>query len=179
MLGGIGVCIVPFIKTPVSGLIRFFPHLLIFILLFLAGGYLIISFVRKNKLTASFLTVFLIMVVGFLGAIEVVLPSINPLKSAKPMCQSILRHLPKDKEILAYGLKLAPFNFYTGLHKIEQPKTKEELMLAFNSPSVGLILLGENSFITLQEKALIPANIQVVEKSKIGHRTFILLEKNS
>ena len=177
ILGGIGVCIFPFIKTPLSGLIRFFPHLLIFFVLFLVGGYLIISFVRKNNVMASFLTVFLIMVVGFLGAIEVVLPSLNPLKSAKPMCQSILRHLPKDKEIVAYGLKLAPFNFYTGLNKIEELKTNEELMLAFNSPSVGLILLGENSFITLQEKALIPANIQVVEKSKIGHRSFILLEK--
>ena len=179
MLGGIGVCIFPFIKTPLSGLIRFFPHLLIFILLFLAGGYLIISFVRKNNLTASFLTVFLIMVVGFLGAIEVVLPSINPLKSAKPMCQSILRHLPKDKEIVAYGLKLAPFNFYTGLNKIKELKNKEELILAFNSPSVGLILLGEKSFITLQEKALIPANIQMVAKSKVGHRSFILLERKS
>jgi hypothetical protein len=179
MLGGIGVCIFPFIKTPLSGLIRFFPHLLVFILLFLVGGYLIISFVRKNNLTASFLTVFLIMVVGFFGAIEVVLPSINPLKSAKPMCQSILRHLPKDKEIVAHGLKLAPFNFYTGLNKIKELKNKEELILAFNSPSVGLILLGEKSFITLQEKGLIPANIQMVAKSKVGHRSFILLERKS
>jgi 4-amino-4-deoxy-L-arabinose transferase-like glycosyltransferase len=177
MLGGIGVCIVPFIKTPVSGLLRFFPHLLIFILLFLFGGYLIISFVRKNNLTASFLTVTLIMVIGFLGAIEVVLPSINPLKSAKPMCQNILRYLPKGKQFVAYGQKIAPFNFYTGLNKIEELKTNEELMLAFNSPSVGLILLGENSFITLQKKALIPANIQVVDRDQIGHRTFVLLGK--
>jgi len=179
MLGGIGVCLLPFIKTPVSGLLRFFPHLFIFILLFLVGGYLIISFVRKNNVMASFLTVALIMVVGFLGATEVVLPNINPLKSAKPMCQTILRHLPKNKEIVAYGLKLAPFNFYTGLNKIKQLKTNEELMLAFNSPSVGLILLGDNRFITLQEESLIPANIQVVEKNKIGHRSFILLEKKS
>ncbi|WAC08921.1 MAG: glycosyltransferase family 39 protein [Thermodesulfobacteriota bacterium] len=177
ILGGIGVCIFPFIKTPVSGLLRFFPHLIIFMVLFLAGGYLILFFIRKNKVTASFLTIVLIMVVGFLGAIEVVLPGVNPLKSAKPMCQSIIRHLPKDKEIVAYGLKLAPFNFYTGLNKIEELKTNEELMLAFNSPSVGLILLGENSFIRLKEKTLIPANIQMVEKNKIGHRSFILLEK--
>ncbi|HPD61739.1 MAG TPA: hypothetical protein PKV48_08295, partial [Thermodesulfobacteriota bacterium] len=179
MLGGIGIWVFPFIKTPVSGLIRFFPHLFIFILLFLAGGYLIISFVRKNKLMASFLTVILIMVFGFLGAIEVVLPNINPLKSAKPMCQSILRYLPKDKKIVAFGLKLAPFNFYTGLNKIEELNNSEELMRAFNSPSVGLILLMENSFVELQEKNLIPANIRVVEKSKIGHRSFILLEKKS
>jgi 4-amino-4-deoxy-L-arabinose transferase-like glycosyltransferase len=179
MLGGIGVCIFPFIKTPASGLLRFFPHLLIFFLLFLAGGYLILFFVRKNKLTASLLTIVLIMVVGYLGAIEVILPSMNPLKSAKPMCQTILSHLPKDKTIVAYGLKLAPFNFYTGLNKIEELKTKEELMQAFNSPSVGLVLLEDHNFTTLQEKALIPANIQVVEKSKIGHRRFILLEKKS
>jgi len=95
------------------------------------------------------------------------------------MCQTILRYLPKDKEIVAYGLKLAPFNFYTGLNKIEQLKTSEELMQAFNSPSVGLILLRDNIFVTLRKKSQIPANIQVVEKSKIGHRTFILLEKKS
>ena len=179
ILGGIGFCLFPFIKTPVSELIRFFPHLLIFILCFLAGGYLVLSFVRNHKVTEGFWTIVVIMVVGYFGTIEFVLPGINPLKSAKPMGQAILRHLPKDKEIVSYGLKSAPFNFYTGLNKIAELKNNEELMQAFNAPSVGLILLMENSVVELQEKALIPANTQVVEKSKIGHRTFILLGKKS
>ena len=177
ILGGIAVCAFPFVKTPISNIFSFFPHLIIFFLLFLVGGVLIVFQTRKKNLAGSFLIVILIMIVGFLGAINVVLPGINTLKSAKPMSQSILWHLPKDKEFVGYKVKLAPFNFYTGLNKIGDLRTKGELILALQNPSVGLILLREDDFIRFQEKSPIPTHIQVLEKAKIGHRTYVLLEK--
>jgi hypothetical protein len=118
------------------------------------------------------------MVVSYLGAIKVILPGMNPLKSAKPMCQAILGHLPEDKEIVAYRLKLAPFNFYTGLHKIGELKEEEDLMQALIPHRLDSFI-GGKQFYHFTKKTLIPANIQVVEKSKIGHRTFILLEKKA
>lgn len=178
IVGGIGMGFLPFFKTPLTGIVSFFPHLFIFLLLFLLGGFLIIFQIRGKNLTASFLFLTFIMVFSFLGAIGVVLPSLNPLKSAKPLCQTIVRHLPPGKELVAYGIKVAPFNFYTGWNKIRELESEEELKVEFNSPSVGLILLGENNFLKFQKKSLIPANIAIIDKRKIGHRSFILLGKN-
>ena len=177
ILSGIAVCFFPFIKTPISDIFSFFPHLIIFFLLFLLGGLLIIFQTRKKNVAASFLIVILIMAVGFLGAINVALPGINRLKSAKPISQSIMRHLPQGKEFVTYWVKLAPFNFYTRLNKIRNLQTEAELTLALQNPSVGLILLREDDFIRFQEKSPIPTHIQVLEKAKIGHRTYVLLEK--
>ena len=179
IIGGIGCGIFPFIKSPVSEMFRFFPYFFLLVLTFVIGGYELISNARKKNVLISFLFIIIIMVVNCLAAIEVILPKINSLKSFKPMCQSIIRYLPKEKKLVAYRTKVAPFNFYTGLSKIKELATIDELKLSFNDPSIALILLEEEDFQQLQKKSLIPMNIQVAEKDKIGHGRFVLLAKKT
>jgi 4-amino-4-deoxy-L-arabinose transferase-like glycosyltransferase len=176
---GIGFCIFPFIKTPVSGMFRFFPHFFFLVLAFVMGGYELITNARKKNILVSFLFIIIIMVVNCLAAIEVIFPKINSLKSFKPMCQSIMRHLPKEKKLVAFRTKVAPFNFYTGLSSIKELTKIDELKLSFNDPSIALILLEEEDFQQLQKKSLIPMNVQVAEKDKIGDGRFVLLAKKT
>jgi 4-amino-4-deoxy-L-arabinose transferase-like glycosyltransferase len=175
--GGLAFFIFPFIKTPLSGMLRFFPHMLILAIIFIIGGGWLIFKTRKRQLLASFGTVTVIMALISLVAIKVVLPKINYFKSAKPLSQSIIQHLPEGKEIVAYRVKTASFNFYTGLNEIKVIPSIEELIKHLNSHSVGLLLLKEKTFNRLQEKLLLLADFHIVDKAKIGHRSFLLLSK--
>jgi hypothetical protein len=78
---------------------------------------------------------------------------------------------------VAYRVKIAPFNFYTGLKKIKTLPSIEELIKHLNSHSVGLLLIKEKAFNRLQEKLLLPAGFYIADKAKIGHRSFLLLSK--
>jgi len=176
--GGVAFCFLPFFETPISGTIPFFPHILFMALVFIGGGSWIFFNTRKRQLFVSFLTVTFVMLVSFLWSIEAVLPRINLLKSARPMSQRIIHHLPEGKKFLTYGVKVAPFNFYTGINHIKKIPTVEKLIEHLNSHSPGLVLLQEKTFKRLQGQSLIPMGIHPLEKAKIGHRTFLLLSKN-
>lgn len=132
---------------------------------------------RKRKLLASFIMVVIVMVASSYDAIGVVLPKINYFKSARPLSESIIRHLPAGKELIAYGVKLAPFNFYTGLNNIKEIPTFEALVPCFNSPSTGLVLIMERDVKRLQEQSLLPEDFQIVDKGTIGHRAFVVLSR--
>jgi len=177
VIAGSGLCLIPFFQTPLPGTFRFFPHLVLFALIFIAGGGWLIFKSQKKQILTSFITLTFIMLASALVAIEVVMPKINDFKSAKPLSQSIISHLPEGKEIVAYGMKTAPFNFYTGLNKIKTIPTEEELISCLNSPSVGLLLLKEKTFNCLQKKMLVPPEFHVVDQAKIGHRTLVFLSK--
>jgi hypothetical protein len=104
----------------------FFPHLLVFFLVFLAGGCLILFFVRNNKVMAGFLAAVLVWWLLIWGGLSCPAGH-KPFKISQTSMPDILRHLPEDKEIVAYGLKqleLGPFNFYTGIHKIRELKRR-------------------------------------------------------
>lgn len=177
VVSGIGSCVYPFVKTPVSGLISFFPHLAPLALVFLAGGSWILVSTQKQQLFRTSATVTGIMVFSFVVTIEVVLPKINTFKSAKPFSQRIVHHLTESGELVSFRVKNAPFNFYTGLNRIRELHTEEELRQHFDSDSAVLILMREKKLVKLQEELLIPPDTRVVEKAAIGHRTFVLLSK--
>jgi 4-amino-4-deoxy-L-arabinose transferase-like glycosyltransferase len=175
--GGIFLCAFPYIETPVSGFLHFFPHIVPLSFIFISGGSLVLFFTRKKNLFVTFITVTILMLASFLVSIEVVFPKMNLIKSAKPMSQRIVSHLSEGKELVSYRIKAAPFNFYTGLNKIKEISTIEELKNYLDSHSTGLVLLKEKIFKRLQDNSLIPRDIHILEKDQIGHRTFILFLK--
>jgi hypothetical protein len=146
-------------------------------MMFILGGGIIIFNVRKRQILNTFLTTSFLMFISFLITIKVVLPEMNHFKSAKPFCKRITRYLSEGKEIASYRVKTPPFNFYTGLNKIKKIPTSEELINYLDSPSTGLIIIKEEVFNQLQEKSLVPIDIHIVDKAKIGHRAFLLLFK--
>ena len=178
VVGGIGSCVYPFIETPISGTLRFFPQVALLTFVFLVGGGWIIFATRKRQFLRTFVTLTSIMLLSFLATIEVILPKINAFKSAKPFSQRIVHHLTESRELVSFGVKNAPFNFYTGLNRIRELDTAEELRQYFDSDSAGLILMKEKNLAKLQEELLIPADIHVIEKAAIGHREFVLLPRS-
>jgi 4-amino-4-deoxy-L-arabinose transferase-like glycosyltransferase len=177
ILGGLGSCVLPFVKTPFSGMVPFFPHVAFLALVFILGGSVIIIAARKQQILKSFAGATVVLLVSYYGALGVVLPKMNSFKSSRPMSESIVRHLPKGKELVSYNLKVAPFNFYTGLNKITEIPTVEELQKSFTAPSTGLVLLKEKDAQALQEKKVIPPAFQIVDTSTIGKTKYILLSR--
>jgi len=177
VLCGIGSCVYPFIKTPVSGLILFFPHLSILALVFLVGGGWILVSTQKGHLFRAFAAITAIMVFSLVLTIGVILPNMNTLKSAKPFSQRIMHHLSGGEELASYWVKDAPFNFYSGLNRIREIESKEELRRYFASESPGFVLMRDKNFEKLREEQIIPADTRIVEQAAIGHRTFVLVAK--
>ena len=177
VIAGSGLCLVPFFNLPLPVTFRFFPDIGFFAAILIAGGGWLLFKSRKKQILTNFITLTFIMLTLSLAAIEVVLPKVNDFKSAKPMSRSIIRHLPEGKEIVAYRVKTASFNFYTGLNKIKTISTEEELIRYLNSPSLVLLLLKEKTFNQLQEKLLGFSEFHVVDQAKIGHSFFLLLSK--
>jgi len=177
VINGLGCCIYPFLEVPISGMLHFFPHIAFLTLVFFAEGSWIFFATRKRQLFLGFATAAGVMLIAFLVVIEVVLPKINFFKSAKPFSQRIVHHLSEGEELVSFGVKNAPFNFYTGLNRIRELDTEEELRQYFDSDSAGLILMREKNLAKLQEELLIPSDIHVVEKAAIGHRAFVLLSR--
>jgi len=167
----------PFIETPLSESFSFSAYILLLAMIFILGGGLIIFSARKRQIWSSFLTTAFLMFAAFVITVQGVLPNINHFKSAKPFCKRITRYLSEGKEIASYRVKTSPFNFYTGLNKIKKIPTSAELINYLDSPSTGLVIIKEKAFNQLQEKSLIPIDIHIVDKAKIGHRVFLLLFK--
>ena len=169
--------ILPFVETSIPEIWRFVPYIMPLAIIFIAAGGYLIFMVRQKKMLSGFIAVILTLFLFILVSIEVILPKVNTFKSAKYFSQSINHHLKNEKEIVAYGIKTAPFNFYTGLNKIRTIPTIEKLVKHLDSPAIGLILLREKVFNRLREESLMPLDIHIVDKAKIGHRTFLLLAK--
>jgi 4-amino-4-deoxy-L-arabinose transferase-like glycosyltransferase len=136
----------------------------------------LVLFVLRHRKIAYFTLIVMMMICGMLYAVGSILPTLNPLKSAKPISREIISLMKPGDELVVYKKETSAFNFYTGICPIREVKIQEDLSRLFTSEKRIFCLIEKDDLEKV--KGSLPEAYPLRE-ANIGHREFILITNRS
>jgi len=169
--------IVPFfIQAKFSKLLESAPHVsFIPITVFFFMTALLLFLFRRRKI-AYFTLIVILMIGGMVYAVGSIMPTLNPLKSAKPISREIISLMKPGDELVIYKKEPSAFNFYTGIYPIKEVKTQEDLIRLFTSEKRIFCLIEKDDF--GKARGSLPEAYSLRE-ADIGHREFLLVSNRN
>ena len=158
---------------------RQFPSFLVYSVpgafLITGGGIALFFLNRSNKQGAVLFLIVGIIASGFFYTQRVIFPVVNPLKSARFICQEVTSRIqPGDKLALYGGFGTGPYNFYTGIVPILELEKKEELSNFLNSSQRVFCLLKHRDYTSLMAMEGRPT-LNLIARRPVGNDDIVLI----
>ena len=165
-----------FIQAKFSKILAFLTTLSVIPIAALFFVTAILLFVLRHRKIAYFTLILMMMICGMLYAVGSIMPTLNPLKSAKPISREVISLMKPGDELVIYKKEPSAFNFYTGIYPIKEVKTQEDLIRLFTSEKriFCLILKGDFEKVKGSLKEAFP-----LREATVGHRDFLLISNRS
>jgi 4-amino-4-deoxy-L-arabinose transferase-like glycosyltransferase len=165
-----------FIQAKFSKNLAFLPTLSVIPITALFFVTAILLFVLRRRKTAYFTLILMMMICGMLYAVGSIMPTLNPLKSAKPVSREIISLMKPGDELVIYKKETSAFNFYTRIYPIQKIESREALAKVLTSDKriFCLILKGDFEKVKGSLKEAFP-----LREATVGHRDFLLISNRS
>jgi len=125
----------------------FLPYSVPGAFLITAGGMALFFLNRSNRHGAILFLIVGIIATGFFYTQRVIFPRVNPMKSARFICQEITSRIQPGEKLAIYGgFGTGPYNFYTGIVPILELDKKEELSRFLESSRRVFCLLKHRDY---------------------------------
>jgi 4-amino-4-deoxy-L-arabinose transferase-like glycosyltransferase len=152
-----------------------FSYLFPLALLMVGGSLAMFVLYRFKNYGAVLFLIIGIMAAGFFYASRVILPLVNPYKSARYICEEVKTHILPDERLGIFGdLGTGPYNFYTGIVPILELEKREDLFRFLESSGRVFCFLRFRDFSSFQTMEGWP-NVQLIARRKVGHNDVILI----
>jgi 4-amino-4-deoxy-L-arabinose transferase-like glycosyltransferase len=151
------------------------PYSLPMAFLMVGGSLAIFVLYRFENYGAILCLIIGIMASGFFYSSRVILPLINPYKSARFMSEEVTSRILPGEKLCVYGrIGAAPYNFYTGIVPIFEVNTQAELFRFVGSPERVFCLIPFNEFSQFQNSEGRPS-VQLISRRKTGDNDVVLI----
>ena len=137
------------------------------------GGFLCFLAYHYRRLDRSLYIIVAMMCVFGLYATTRIFPEINPIKSARPLSQSIVSVMKPGDQLGVYQLEGSEYNYYTGLANITRTETEEELSDFLHSPQRVFCILRDRHYEGLKEAFSV--RVSVILTGRVGHRHLVVI----
>jgi hypothetical protein len=144
------------------------------VLLIMGGAMGLFFLNRSNRHGAIFFLIVGIIASGFFYAQRVIFPLVNPLKSARFICEEITSQIQPGEKLAVYGEGTGPFNFYSGIVPIiELERSRDILPFLKSNERVFCLIRGENySTLVAREGELA---VKVIVRRQLGESDMLLI----
>ena len=142
----------------------------------MVGSSLALSVLNRFKHYGAVLFLIVgIMAGGYLYALRVVFPLVNPYKSARFISQEIsARRGPSERLAIYENFGTGPYNYYTGIVPILEMENPEELFRFLESEDRVFCILKSRNLLRLQQTEAMP-KVQLVAKRRVGDKEIVVI----
>lgn len=113
------------------------------------AGLGLFFFNGAHKRGTVFMFIIMVVALGFFYTQRVVFPLVNPLKSARFLCEEITSRIKPGEPLAIYGgFGTGPYNYYTGIVPILELEKKEALSRFLQTPKRAFCLMRYRDYVS-------------------------------